>query len=217
MDIKYLGHASFILKKKRGIAVVTDPFSTLSVGLKYPKVEAQIVTVSHDHEDHSASEEVKGDPLVINLPGEYESHTVVITGYPTFHDKTKGQERGGNIVFKIEMDDISVMHCGDLGHTLSDELIEAMGDVDILMVPVGGFYTIDAKDALGVIKEIEPSIVIPMHYAVDGMKAELKEKLSPVEDFLRVSDAGSVDTLDKLSVKKGDLGEEMKVVVMGKK
>jgi L-ascorbate metabolism protein UlaG (beta-lactamase superfamily) len=152
--------------------------------------------------------------LVINIPGEYEKQGVRITGYPVFHDKKQGTERGRNTLFKIEMDNLSVLHCGDLGHILDDELIEEIDGVDILLIPVGGFYTIDADEAVGVVRKIEPSIVIPMHYNFPKLNQQAFGKLTPVTDFLNKIGVGEVQPLLKFIIKKEELTEEMKVVIM---
>lgn len=213
MDIKYLGHSSFSLRSKRG-TVVTDPFDPKMVGLRFPKVEAQIVTLSHDHRDHNQYKLVGGDPLVINLAGEYEQSGIRITGFPVYHDDKKGEARGKNTIYKIEQDGVLVLHCGDLGHKLSDTLVEEIDQVDVLLIPVGGHYTIGPKEAAEVVKLLEPKLVIPMHYKHPKLDSGFSKKLSPLSDFLSemdVSDGGPVKTL---RVKKQDLGEEMSVVVM---
>src|SRR3990172_7601672 len=213
MDIKYLGHSSFFIKSKDA-KLVTDPFDPQMVGLKYPKVEGDIVTVSHHHQDHDNSKAVEGNPLVIDMPGEYERRAFGVTGFQTFHDKQKGAERGENIVYKIEGEGISLFHCGDLGHVLDDSFVDTLGEVDILLVPVGGFYTIDSAEAVELVKKIEPSIVIPMHYNHPKLNQQTFGKLSPVADFLKKLGVENAVPVVKLVVKKEELQEEMKVVVM---
>lgn len=213
MDIKYLGHSSFHIKTKDS-TVVTDPYDTKMVGIKYPKVDADIVTVSHQHGDHNAVAAVGGKPLVIDWPGEYEKRGVRITGYQTFHDKNKGADRGENIMFKIEADGISILHCGDLGLVPDQNFIEDIGEVNILMVPIGGFYTIDPQEAVEVVRKVEPSIVIPMHYNHEKLDQQMFSKLATVQDFLQKIGA-TPETTAKLTVKKEDFQVEgMKVVVM---
>ena len=211
MDIKYLGHASFLLKGKTD-SVVMDPFDK-SVGLKFPEVSAGIVTVSHDHPDHNAVSQVEGSPLVLNIPGEYEKNGIRLTGFGVYHDNKRGEERGRNTLFRVDVDGISVLHCGDLGHTLFEELTEEIGEIDVLLVPVGGFYTIDSKTALEVIKSIEPSIVIPMHYQTDKHSPTFAD-VAPLSEFLKQMDITAVEPVKKLTLKPGDFGEEMKVIVM---
>lgn len=212
MEIRYLGHASFHLKGKDE-SVVTDPYDQAMTGLKFPKVEAGIVTVSHHHGDHDRGDQVEGNPLVVDIPGEYEKHGVRITGFGVYHDNEKGVKRGQNTMFKIEVDGVSVLHCGDLGHTLSEELAEEIDVVHILLVPVGGFYTIDAREAYEVVKQIEPTIVIPMHYKTDQHSVEFAS-IAPLAEFLKVMEIGEYEAVKKLTVKRDTLGEEMKVVVM---
>jgi len=213
MDIKYFGHSAFFIKGKT-TTVVTDPFDPQMVGLKFPKIEADIVTVSHQHQDHNRSDLISGNPLVINIPGEYEKQQVRITGFPVFHDKKLGSERGKNTLFKIEMDNLSVLHCGDLGHILDDELIEEINGVDILLIPVGGFYTIDADEAATIVRKIEPSIVIPMHYNHPKLNQQTFGKLLPVSIFLNKMGIEEALPVKKLTVKKEELGEEMKICLL---
>ena len=213
MEIKYLGHSSFLLKGSQG-RVVTDPYDPAMLGKKFPKVEAEIVTISHQHQDHNAGNLVGGGPLVLKLPGEYEKSGIRVFGYESFHDSKQGAERGKNILFKIEIDDIAVLHCGDLGHMLSDETIEEIEQVDVLLIPVGGFYTISAEEATQVVSKLEPAYVIPMHYNVPGFSQDLMSKLAPVSDFLQKIGATETVLIDKLIIKKQDIGEDMKVVVL---
>ncbi len=213
MDIKYLGHASFHIKGKTE-SVVTDPFDS-KIGLKFPSVEAGIVTISHEHNDHNQRKQVTGASLVIDIPGDYEKNGVRITGFHTYHDNEKGAKRGLNTMFKIEIDGVMILHCGDLGHMINDELAEEINNVDVLMVPVGGFYTIDAKQAYELVKVIEPSIVIPMHYRTDKHDAKTFGDVAPLSDFLTIMGVTTVEPVKKLTLKKEDFtNEEMKVVVM---
>lgn len=216
MDIKYLGHASFFIKTKTA-RVVTDPFDPVMVGLKFPKVEADIVTISHHHQDHDCvnpflSQNNIQSPLIIDLPGEFEKLGIRVTGYQSYHDKKKGEERGENILYKIEVEGISILHCGDLGLVLDDNFLETIGDIHILMVPVGGFYTIDATEAVELVKKIEPSIVIPMHYNHPKLNQKFFGQLSPVSEFLKKFGAENQPPIAKLSIRKEELEEEMKIV-----
>ena len=215
MDITYLGHASFRIKGK-GAVVVTDPYDSDMVGLKFPKISADIVTVSHSHKDHSDLTEISDYKKVVKGPGEYEISGVSIIGISSFHDAIQGQERGKNTLYLIEIDDMRVVHLGDLGHKLTEATIEEIGGVDILMIPTGGVYTIDASLAAEIVREIAPSITIPMHYFVTGINEEEFGKLSGVDEFLK--DVGlPVENLDKLSIKKADIQEDKKVVVLERK
>jgi len=213
MEIKYLGHSSFLIKTKLA-RLVTDPFDPQMVGMNYPKTEADIVTVSHDHADHNYYSQIVGDPLVIDLPGEFEKKGARIFGYQNFHDKKKGEERGGVVLYKIETDNLSLLHCGDLGNVPDDSFIDMLGGIDILFIPVGGHYTIDSVEAVSLAKKIEPSIVIPMHYNHERLNQTNFSQLLPLSDFLSEIGAEDVTPLPKLVIKKEDFGEEMKVVTL---
>lgn len=217
MDITYLGHSSFRIKTKTG-TVITDPFDPQMVGLKYAGVEGEVVTVSHSHKDHSSHDKVTGVKKVIEGPGEYEILGITILGYPTFHDANKGADRGKNTVYVFEVEGLRVVHLGDLGHILSEDMINEIGDVDVLMVPVGGEYTIGPKEAAELVAKIEPFYVLPMHYKSDGMNPELGDKLLPVADFLKESGL-TTENLPKFTIKKEDILEDQntKVIVLEKK
>lgn len=213
MEITYLGHSSFRIKG-RSATVVTDPYDAQMVGLKFPKVASDLVTVSHAHKDHSRSDLITGTRMVINEPGEYEVMGMSIVGIQTFHDDKKGEERGKNTIFIYETDNLRLAHLGDLGHKLDDELIEDIGTLDVLMIPVGGVYTINPATASEIVRDIEPSVVIPMHYKVKGINNESFAGLSDLEDFLKEIGL-PVEETDKFILKKGDLLEgESKVVVL---
>ncbi len=214
MQIKYLGHASFFIKTKEA-KVVTDPFDPKMVGMKFPKTEADIVTVSHHHHDHDKVDLVSGKPLVLDWPGEYEKSGVRIFGFKSYHDQKQGAERGENILFKFEAENITLLHCGDMGVIPGQELLDEIGDIDILMVPVGGFYTIGPDEAVELIKKIEPSIVIPMHYNdPSALDQKTVDKLSTLEDFLKKFGIEKSELVDQLTIKKEELGEETKIVPM---
>jgi len=212
MEITYLGHASFKLKGKTGV-VVTDPFDPKMVGLKFPSVEADIVTVSHNHQDHNNITLVKNYSKVIDNPGEYEIKDISILGFSTFHDSKKGEERGKNTIFVFEIDGIRLAHLGDLGHLLSESVVDDMGSIDILMVPVGGGYTISPAEAMDVISSIEPSIIIPMHYGNEKLNQEVFSTLAKEDEVLKVL-AFPTEKMDKLSIKKEEIGEEQKMIIL---
>lgn len=213
MEITYLAHSSFRIKARGGI-VVTDPYDPKMVGLKFPKVTADIVTVSHDHKDHNAVDLVGPtngiDKKVISGPGEYEISGISIIGMPSFHDDKKGSLRGKNTIFIFEMEGVRVAHLGDLGHNLSEGDIEAMGDINVLIVPVGGEFTIGPSEAVQAVQAIEPNIIIPMHYGLPSLNQETFGKLLPLEDFLKGL-AVTVEESDKLTL-KGELTTEQKIV-----
>lgn len=215
MEITYLGHSSFRIKGKE-VTVVTDPYEFSMVGFKFPSVTGDIVTVSHDHGDHSKTELIKDVRRVIAGPGEYEIGGVSIIGLQTFHDGEKGKLRGKNTIYIIEIDDFRILHLGDLGHTLAESLVEKIGDIGILMVPVGGEFTIGAKEAVKVVSAITPNIIIPMHYQVPGLKKKGFSKLDGVEVFTKEMGL-PVEKVSKISLKNFDLGEDQKVFVLEKK
>lgn len=215
MDITYLGHSSFKLKG-RTASVVTDPYDTVMVGLKFSPTEAEIVTISHDHADHNQAQLVKNVKKVINGPGEYEIMGISILGFPSFHDKKSGEERGKNTIYVFEIDNLRIAHLGDLGHDLSEGLVEDLGDIDILLIPVGDKFTIGPTEAARIIQAIEPSIIIPMHYQMPGLVPQNFKELKPVDDFLKEVGLNVVN-LPKLSIKKEELEDVQKVVVLEKK
>lgn len=184
------------------------------MGIKFPKTEADVVTISHGHPDHNYSEAVLNDPLVISGPGEYEVKGARIVGIPSFHDDQKGATRGKNILFRITIDGLSFLHCGDLGHLLTDAEIENLEEIDVLLVPVGGLYSLNSTQAIALIKQIEPSIVIPMHYHVEGLNSKIFEGLAPVSQFLKEIGKESVVPVPKLNITKDKLPLEQTVVVL---
>ena len=210
--ISYFGQSCFKLQDKlgpEGVTLVTDPFNK-ETGLKVPNFEADIVTVSHQHPDHNNSSALRANPFVIDTAGEYDIKGVMVQGIETFHDNKNGAERGKNIVYRIEMDDLTIIHLGDLGHILTDEQLEQLDDVDVLFIPVGGKHTIDAKTAVEVIGQLEPRIVIPMHYRLSGNWVEL----DPVEKFIK--ELGVTPRKEeKLKIAKKDLPVEgMELVIL---
>lgn len=213
MEITHLAHSSFRLRGKNA-TLVTDPFDPSALGIKFPKVEADIVTVSHQHSDHNYTQAVGGTPILVVGPGEYEIKGVKIIGVPTYHDEVKGEKRGKNTVYHLEMDGVNIVHCGDLGHKFDEKEMELLNGTDILFVPVGGYYTIDAVTAVAVATQLEPKIVIPMHYKTEALSKEQFGSLTGVEDFLK--EIGKVETtpVAKLQVSSGKLPLEQTVVVL---
>jgi len=212
MTISWYGHSCFKITNQGGhLTMLTDPFNK-SIGLTPPRVTADIITVSHDHTDHNNIKSIGGNPFIIDGPGEYELKGVKVLGLASFHDQKKGAERGLNTIYLIEVDRIKICHLGDLGEErLSDEQIEALGQVDILLIPVGGTFTIGAKQAIEVINQIDPKLVIPMHYQLPNLTI----KLEGVEKFLKEIGLGKQQPVDKLTLKKKDLDEgQAKVIVM---
>lgn len=215
MEVTFLGHAAFKIKGKNS-TVVTDPYDAKVS--KFPKdVDANIVTVSHQHLDHNAVSQVVGKPFVVEGPGEYEVGGVSIIGVATWHDDQAGKERGANTAYVIEMDGLRLLHLGDLGHKLSEEQLEEMGAIDVVFVPVGGFYTIDAKTASEVVKQLDPWVVVPMHYSHLSTDPGISAKLAGVEIFLK--EMGKLDVVPqpKLVISEDKLPTEMQVVVLERK
>jgi L-ascorbate metabolism protein UlaG (beta-lactamase superfamily) len=172
MIITWYGQSCFRLESK-GISVLIDPFSK-EIGLRSPRLNDNIFLVSHEHYDHNNISEVPTEAFVIRGPGEYEKLSVYVEGIMSYHDNTQGTERGLNTIYLIRMEDVRLCHLGDLGQNkLTDEQVEAIGDVDILFIPVGGKYTIDGREAAEVVKQIEPKIIVPMHYKVDGLNIDI--------------------------------------------
>jgi L-ascorbate metabolism protein UlaG (beta-lactamase superfamily) len=212
MDITYLGHSSFKIRGKK-ISVVTDPFDPEMVGLKYPRLKGDIVTVSHNHQDHNRSDLVKGVKKILDSPGEYEIMEVSVIGISTLHDSKKGSLRGKNIIFIIDIDGISLAHLGDLGHKPTESQLELLEDVDVLMVPVGGEYTIGPTLATEIVQDVGAKVILPMHYNFPGLNQKEFSKLASIDLFL--SEVGlPVEKLNKLSLKKETLGEDQMVVVL---
>ncbi len=215
MDITYYGHSAFKLKGKTG-TVVTDPYHK-DIGFSLPSLTADMVTISHDHSDHNAQELISGTarrdkPFIVTQPGEYEVGGISVFGTRTHHDDKAGEERGINTVFTIFIDEITVCHLGDLGHELTNEQISEIGAIDVLLCPVGGFFTIDAKTAVKNILMLEPSYVIPMHYRTP-QHAELFKDVQTIEDFLK--EYGMTPTpQSRLTVEKGKMPEETELVVL---
>lgn len=213
MEISYIGHSSFLLKTK-DCRVVTDPFGP-STGMVFPKTMADIITLSHNHDDHNYVAGVQGEPMVFDWPGEFEKKGVRIFGFQSFHDTKQGEERGENTIYKFEIDGLTILHAGDLGHLPDDKLIEAIGEIDILIIPVGGTYSLDAKQAVDTAKKLDPSIVIPMHFGTEKLNTELGAQLAPVTEFLKLMGAEAVQPIEKYVVKKEDISEkELEVVVL---
>ena len=171
MTITWYGQSCFRLESK-GVSVLIDPFSK-EIGLRAPRLNDNIFLVTHEHYDHNNIEGVAPEAFVIRGPGEYEKAGIHFEGILSYHDNAQGTQRGLNTIYLIRMEDMRLCHLGDLGHKLTDEQVEAIGDVDILFIPVGGKYTIDSKEAAEVVKQIEPKIIVPMHYKVDGLNIDI--------------------------------------------
>lgn len=212
MDITHLGHSCFKIKTKTA-TVITDPYDPKMVGKTYPKQEADFVTVSHQHADHNFLERISGYRKVLDGPGEYEISEVSVLGIGSYHDAKEGAEKGNSTIYVFEAEGLRVAHLGDLGHKLTAKQIEEIGDLDILMVPVGGTYTIGPDQAAEVVRQLSPTLVIPMHYLQIDMNQQQFGMLKPVEDFLKVLGM-TVEKMDKLSVKADTLEETEKIILL---
>ena len=207
MDVTWLGHGCFRLRG-RGATVVTDPYPP-SIGLKLQRLDGDLVTVSHEHENHNYTQ-VMRDAYEIRGPGEYEVAGVSVIGVPTFHDSEKGAKHGRNTVYLIEIDDVRVCHLGDLGHRLDDAEAETISSPDVLLVPVGGHTAINAAQAAEIVRQLEPRFVVPMHYAIPGLKLQL----DPLDRFLKEMAVTSAEPQAKLTVQASSGEYETKVVVL---
>ncbi len=208
MDVTWLGHGCFRLRG-RNAAVVTDPYPP-AIGLKLSRMDADLVTVSHEHENHNYTQVVRDGAYEIHGPGEYEVAGVSVIGVPTFHDAEKGAKHGRNTVYLIEIDDVRICHLGDLGHKLEDAEAEAVASPDVLLVPVGGRTAMNAAQAAEVVRQLEPRYVVPMHYAIPGLKLEL----DPIDRFLKEMGVAAADPQPKLAVQKSSGEYDTKVVVL---
>lgn len=208
MKIKWLGHACFKLTAEDGTTIVTDPFDD-SVGYPMPDVRADIVTSSHSHFDHNYFKAVKGKFEIVDRTGEHNIKGIKIKGISTFHDEEQGAKRGKNIVFIFEIDGVRVCHMGDLGHVLTEKQVNEIGPVDVLLIPVGGYYTIDAKQAVEVMKQLNPMITIPMHYKTEYIDFPI----DTVDNFLKLTNGEQIPS-SELEVKKEDLEGQARVIAL---
>ena len=217
MQIIWHGQSCFQIEarhnKSEQTLILIDPFSE-EIGLRLPKLRADILLVTHLHHDHNNIKGVEGEPFLIQGPGEYEVKKVFVQGISSWHDDKLGRERGPNTIYTIEAEDLKLCHLGDLGQKeLTPEQLEAIGDVDILMIPIGGVYTISAKEGIRVMSQIESRIIIPMHYQIPKLKTETK--LDGLDKFLKAMGIRSLEPINKLSIKSKDISpEEAKIVVL---
>jgi len=214
MNIIWHGQSFFEIGTKdignKELKIAIDPFDK-SLGLKLPKTEAQILLITHGHSDHSNKKAINGNPFLIEEPGEYEVRGVHLKGIQGFHDDSQGKEKGKVVFYVIETENMKICHLSDIGQKeLTPEQIEEIGDVDILMIPVGGVYTIDAKRASNIISQIEPKIVIPMHYQIP----KLNLKLNSLDQFLKEIGSQKIEPQKKFKIKASDIPKEIMQVVV---
>ncbi len=212
MIITWQGHSCFKIQDKvgpDGLTLVTDPYDK-KIGLKPPNFEADIVTVSHDHFDHNNVSGLRANPYIIDRAGEYDIKGILVEGIDSYHDEKEGKERGKNVMYRFVIDNINVAHLGDLGHPLSNGQLEKLAGIDILLIPVGGNYTINAKQAVSVISQIQPRIIIPMHYKTKDLKVDI----DGVDKFIKELGIKPTEE-EKLKINKKDLpSEDMELVIL---
>jgi L-ascorbate metabolism protein UlaG (beta-lactamase superfamily) len=208
VEITWLGHSCFRIKG-RGVTVITDPYPK-EVGYSLGKPVADIVTLSHPHPGHSYVGSIGGAPKVVAGPGEYEIAGILISGIPTFHDSERGNRRGKNTVYLMEVDEVMVCHLGDVGHVPSQGQVEEMSGVEVLLVPVGGVSTLNAIAAAEAVRLLNPRIVIPMHFKTAAVTCELES----VDGFLKEMGVKDTAPRPKLTVSKSGLPSGTQVVVL---
>jgi L-ascorbate metabolism protein UlaG (beta-lactamase superfamily) len=208
MDITWLGHSCFKIKGSRA-TVITDPYPP-TLGYALGKPIAHVVTVSHQHPSHAYVQGIGGEPKLITGPGEYEVRDVLVIGVSTFHDAVRGSKQGKNTAYLMEVDEVSVCHIGDLGHVLTASQVEGIEGVDVLLLPVGGGSTINASAAAEVVRQLEPKVVVPMHYKTKVVSGELE----PVDNFLKEMGVIQIDPQPKLSLTKSSLPISMQVFLL---
>lgn len=207
MEITWLGHSCFRIKAREGIVLMDPPRK--QAGLNIGKQTADLVTISHDHPGHANRETVQGR-VVLDSPGEYEVQGILATGVQTYHDNKKGAERGTNVAFTVEVEGIRICHLGDIGHVPTSDEVEDLGQIHILMVPVGGSTTVDAAQAAAIVTLLEPRVILPMHYKLDGGR----EDLAGVDRFLKEMGSSSVQPQPKLSYSRTGLPSEPRVELL---
>jgi L-ascorbate metabolism protein UlaG (beta-lactamase superfamily) len=208
MDISWLGHSCFKIRG-RGVTTITDPYSP-ELGYSLGKPTADIVTVSHQHQGHCYVQGIGDTPRSVTSPGEYEIRGILISGIATFHDSEQGKNRGKNNVYLIEVDEVLVCHLGDLGHVLTAEQVEEIGNVDVLLLPVGGISTINAPTAAEVVRQLEPKAVVPMHYKTKALNWERE----PVDRFLKEIGVREISSQPKLSFTRSSLPASTQVFLL---
>jgi L-ascorbate metabolism protein UlaG (beta-lactamase superfamily) len=210
MKIKWLGHASFMITSDSGTKIITDPYVT-GGPLNYGDIKesADIVTVSHEHFDHNNTDAVGGNPEIVKETKEAKG--IKFNGIPTHHDEAGGSQRGNNMIFCFEVDGVKVCHLGDLGHPLTDKQLADLGSVDVVMVPVGGNYTIDAKVATDVSGKLAPKVIIPMHFRNERCDSF---PVAGVDDFLQGKSGVSRSESSEAEFKAGELPATTQIVVL---
>ncbi len=211
MKVKWLGHASFMITSDAGTSIITDPYTPdARLGYGNIKESADIVTVSHEHGDHNNAASVKGNPKVIKGAGKVQAKGIEFTGIATDHDEAGGKQRGHNTIFCFEVDGVKLCHLGDLGHRLSDKQAAEIGKMDVLLIPVGGYYTVDAKVATEVSNKLAPKVIIPMHYKNE----KCAFPITGVEEFIKGKTGVSKPDASEVEFKKGKLPATTQIMVL---
>lgn len=209
MDITWYGHSCFRITERGQVSVVTDPYSE-EIGLPPLKLKADVVTVSHNQPGHANLDAVRGDGYVLTGPGEYEVGGTFLSGIPMHHVDEASGHINHNVAYVVRYDNLTVLHLGDLGHVPDQSTIESLGEVNVVLVPVGGGKSLKAAMAAEVIALIEPQYIVPMHYALPGLKIEL----DPLEKFLKEMGVSKLQEEDFLRVSATGLPEQPQVVVL---
>ncbi len=214
MKIQWMGHASFLLTSAEGTKVLTDPYEPGgfdgAVGYGAIDLPVDLVTVSHDHADHNYVKGLKGNPRVVSGAGDKKERGIRFVGIPSFHDQRKGKDRGANTIFCWEMDEISICHLGDLGEALSASQVAQMGKVDILLDPVGGYFTIDAAQASTIVDQLKPAVVVPMHFKTKV----LNFPVAKVEGFTRLHEKVRFFESSEFEITKESLPKETEIWIL---
>lgn len=210
MLITCIGHAKFVIELENGIRIVTDPYDA-ACGYPLTANPADVVLVSHQHHDHNAVDTIPGSPRIIDRAGDFDlGGGATLRAVEAFHDDQQGKLRGKTLLFALKAEGLTLMHLGDLGHPLTTEHLLALGFADIVMLPVGGYYTIDAKTARRVAESLHARVILPMHYRT---VANASWPIAPVEDFLRLYEE-KAEELPLLRVAAGDLVCQPRVAVL---
>jgi L-ascorbate metabolism protein UlaG (beta-lactamase superfamily) len=214
MKIKWYGHAAFLITSDQGVKIITDPYESGAFGgqLTYGKIKDQgdIVITSHDHADHNDIKSLPGSPQIVKGSGSKAVKGIQFIGIPSYHDPSKGSERGTNTIFTFNVDGIQICHLGDLGHILSDKELAEIGPVDLLLIPVGGYFTIDPKEATKVSEQIKPKVLIPMHFKTE----KCGFPIAPVDDFLKGKSNVKRTGKNEVTFDKATFPKQMEIVIL---
>jgi L-ascorbate metabolism protein UlaG (beta-lactamase superfamily) len=211
MRIKWLGHASFLITSELDQRIITDPYHTDSHLFYNPINEsAEIVTMSHGHGDHNNVKIIKGSPEILAAAGTQQIKGIEIKAIPVFHDGNRGSQRGNNLIFCFNIDGLNLCHLGDLGHRLSPDLISGIEPVDVLFMPVGGFFTVDAMEATEIAQSINPKIIFPMHYKTP----KTDYPIAAVDEFLKNKKAVRRLDISEIEINKNSLPERTEIIVL---